>query len=105
MHFVFSRLDKFPENLGTISDEQGERFHQVFMTTEGRYQGMLSQCHNVFLPADTKSIVNKHTHSAQRWLNKTKQNVLQQRWRLNHWCQAKFLNPRHMCMHRATFYV
>jgi len=26
---------------------------------------------NVFLPADTKSIVYKHTHSAQRWLIKT----------------------------------
>jgi len=39
MHFVFSRLEKFPENLGAISDEQGERFHQGSMTTEGRYQG------------------------------------------------------------------
>jgi len=39
MHFVFSRLHKFPENLGAISDEQGERFHQAFMTTEGRYHG------------------------------------------------------------------
>jgi len=39
MHFVFSRLDKFPENLGVISDEHGEWFHQGFMTTEGRYQG------------------------------------------------------------------
>ena len=26
---------------------------------------------NVFLPADTKSIVYKHTHSVQRWLMKT----------------------------------
>jgi len=26
---------------------------------------------NVFLPADTKSIVYKHTHSVQRWLVKT----------------------------------
>jgi len=26
---------------------------------------------NAFLPADTKSIVYKHTHSAQRWLLKT----------------------------------
>jgi len=26
---------------------------------------------NVFFPADTKSIVYKHTHSAQRWLIKT----------------------------------
>jgi len=39
VHFVFSRLDKFPENLGAVSDEQGERFHQGFMTAEGRYQG------------------------------------------------------------------
>jgi len=39
IQFVFSRLDKFPENLGAISDEQGERFHRGFMTTEGRYQG------------------------------------------------------------------
>jgi len=27
---------------------------------------------NAFLPADTKSIVYKHTHSAQRWLIKTR---------------------------------
>jgi len=46
---------------------------------------------NVFLPADTKSVAYKHTHSAQRWLLKTKQNLSQQRCRLNHWCQAKFL--------------
>jgi len=39
MHFVFSRLEKFPENLGAFSDEQGEWSHQGFMATEGRYQG------------------------------------------------------------------
>ena len=39
MHFVFSSLDKFQENFGAISDEQGERFHQGFMTTERRHQG------------------------------------------------------------------
>jgi len=38
MHFMFSRLDKFPENLGAISDEQGEQFHHGFMTTEVHYQ-------------------------------------------------------------------
>ena len=27
MHFLFSHLDKFPENVGSISDEQGEGFH------------------------------------------------------------------------------
>ena len=27
VHFLFSHLNKFPENLGAVSDEQGERFH------------------------------------------------------------------------------
>ena len=43
---------------------------------------------NVFLLADTKSIVQTRT----TLFNKSRQNnVLQQRWRLNHRCQAKFL--------------
>ena len=28
VHFLFCHLDEFPENLGAVSDEQGERFHQ-----------------------------------------------------------------------------
>ena len=28
MHFVHSHLDFFPPNLGEVSDERGERFHQ-----------------------------------------------------------------------------
>ena len=28
VHFLHSHLDRFPENLGDVSDEQGERFHQ-----------------------------------------------------------------------------
>jgi len=32
---------------------------------------MVTYNNNVFLPADTKSIVYKHTHSAQRWLINT----------------------------------
>ena len=39
IHFLNSHLDKFPENLGAVSDEQGERFHQDLMTVEERYQG------------------------------------------------------------------
>ena len=39
VHFLFSHLDKFPENLGDVSDEQGERFHQDIKTMEERYQG------------------------------------------------------------------
>jgi len=29
----------FPENLGEVSDEHGERFHQDILATEKRYQG------------------------------------------------------------------
>ena len=39
MHFLFSHLEKFPDNLGDVSDEQGERFHQTLMAVEERYQG------------------------------------------------------------------
>lgn len=39
VHFLFSHLDRFPLNLGAVSDEQGERFHQDFKTMEERYQG------------------------------------------------------------------
>ena len=28
LHYLFSHLDYFPENLGNVSEEQGERFHQ-----------------------------------------------------------------------------
>jgi len=39
IHFRMSHLDLFPENLGEVSDEHGERFHQDIMAMEKRYQG------------------------------------------------------------------
>lgn len=39
IHFLHSHMDFFPENLGAVSDEQGERFHQDIKTIERRYQG------------------------------------------------------------------
>jgi len=39
MHYLFSHMDRFPENLGSMSDEQGERFHQEIMEMETRYRG------------------------------------------------------------------
>ena len=39
LHFLHSHLDKFPENLGHFSEEQGERFHQDIKVMETRYQG------------------------------------------------------------------
>ena len=38
LHYLFSHLD-FPENLGYVSEEQGERFHQNIKMMEERYQG------------------------------------------------------------------
>ena len=39
VHFRLSHLEKFLDSLGTVSDEQGERFHQHLMAVEERYQG------------------------------------------------------------------
>ena len=39
VHFLHSHLNLFPKNLGALSDEQGERFHQDISEMEERYQG------------------------------------------------------------------
>ena len=39
VHFLYSHLDYFPENLGAFSEEQGERFHQDIKVMKKRYQG------------------------------------------------------------------
>ena len=39
MHNLFSHMDRFPKNLGSMSDEQGERFHHDLKEMETRYQG------------------------------------------------------------------
>ena len=39
IHFLESHLEFFPENLGEVSDEHGERFHQDILAMEKRYQG------------------------------------------------------------------
>ena len=39
LHFLYSHLEHFPENLGDYSEEQGERFHQDIKEMEQHYQG------------------------------------------------------------------
>jgi hypothetical protein len=39
IHFLHSHLDFFPQNLGDLSDEHGEKFHQDIAGMERRYQG------------------------------------------------------------------
>ena len=42
IHIPHSHLDFFPENLGAVSDEHGERFHQDIAEIEKRYQSKWS---------------------------------------------------------------
>ncbi|UYV62780.1 hypothetical protein LAZ67_2001912, partial [Cordylochernes scorpioides] len=42
IHFLHSHLDFFPDNLGAVSDEHGERFHQAISSMEKRYQSKWS---------------------------------------------------------------
>ena len=39
VHFLFSHIDSFPDNLDDVSDEQDERFHHDIKIMEERYQG------------------------------------------------------------------
>ena len=39
IHFLHSHLNFFPPNLGAVSDEHGERFHQDITQMESNYQG------------------------------------------------------------------
>jgi len=42
IHFLDSHLDFFPDNLGAVSDEHGERFYKDISAFEKRYQGQRS---------------------------------------------------------------
>jgi hypothetical protein len=39
LNFLHFHFDYFPENLGDLSEEQGEKFHQDVKEMERRYQG------------------------------------------------------------------
>ena len=39
VHYLHRHLSGFPNNLGDVSEEQGERFHQDIKMMEERYQG------------------------------------------------------------------
>ena len=60
VHFLQSHLDYFPENLGAVSEEQGERFQQDIKTMEKRYQGQW----NVSMMADYCWCLLRETDSA-----------------------------------------
>lgn len=39
MHYLHSHLDFFRPNMGDVSEEHGERFHQDILTMANRYTG------------------------------------------------------------------
>ena len=39
VHFLHAHLDYFPQNLGDMSEEHGERFYQNIKSMETLYQG------------------------------------------------------------------
>src|SRR5271163_2951357 len=43
VHILDAHLDKFKENMGAYSEEQGERFHQDILDFERRYQGLYNE--------------------------------------------------------------
>ena len=55
-HYLFSHIDRFPENLRSMSDEQRKRFRQDLKEIETRYQGrwdaviMADYCWNLKRP-------------------------------------------------------
>lgn len=42
VHFLMSHMDFFSDNMGSVSDEHGERFHQDISVMEKRYKGKWS---------------------------------------------------------------
>ena len=68
MHFLHSHLAFFPENLGAVSDEQGEQFQQDIQVMEKRYQGfwkesmLADHCWMLYRDEPKKSRRGSHIH-------------------------------------------
>ena len=43
MHFLHSHLEFFSQNLGAVSDQHDEKFHQDIQEMEKRYQGVWNE--------------------------------------------------------------
>ena len=46
LHYLKSYADKFPQNLGSVSEEQEEQFHQDIKTMRERQKGLMGQPYN-----------------------------------------------------------
>jgi hypothetical protein len=69
LHYLHSRWDHFPENLRDFSEEQGEKFHQVYAQLKSVFkeggtsndERLLLECTKRFTPSHTfKKIFKKN---------------------------------------------
>ena len=72
IYFLHSHLDFFPANLGAVSDEHGERFHQQISIMENRYQGNF----NPNMMGDYCWFLQKETSSSFKRQKKTSRMLL-----------------------------
>jgi hypothetical protein len=70
LHYLFSHLDFFPPNLGAVSEEHGERFHQDIKEMEKRYQGSWNES---MMGDYIWSIQRESTHTYKRKTRSNKQ--------------------------------
>lgn len=84
IHFLNQHVDFFKDNLGKISDEHGERFHQQIKNIERRFQGkeiknMLAeyvwQC--AMDDEDEKNTEKERERETQRTLRSSRLQLLQ----------------------------
>lgn len=68
VHFLFSHLDYFPDNLGDFSEEMGERFHQDIKVMETRYQGRW----DISMMADYCWMIKRDCSSEKEYARKSK---------------------------------
>ena len=81
IHFLESHLNFcFPENLGEVSDEHGERYHQDIMAMEKRHQGKWTAS----MLADSCWALNRNVPEAKYRRGVIGLNILQKRFCLFH---------------------
>ena len=75
LHYLFSHLDYFPDNLGDVSEEQGEQFHQDIKIMEERYQGswdaymMSDYCWTLIRDCVGQSYCINENHTSEPFFN------------------------------------
>ena len=104
MHNLFSLMDRFPENPGSMSDEQGERFHQDLKEMETRYQGCWDAVMMAYYSWNLKRDLPVTEHS---WSSKKRKF---KPWSLNNGeatCNLRvltFINAHHSVYSNRCFY-